>query len=211
MRAISSKATSATVETADLDGRESWKGFQEAPSTPVKRSLYLIRPMVAGDLSAVLKLENQAFSDPWSRNLFAQELAFEHGFSLVVRKKEPPRELTAFACYRVHMDEMHILRLATSRSFRRRGVGARLLRACLKHAGNQGARDAYLEVREGNHAAIRFYKEKMGFHVIGVRPRYYDDTGEAAYLMHAKIQPPVPGNSFTSRETGSSEKTAGRN
>jgi ribosomal-protein-alanine N-acetyltransferase len=45
-----------------------------------------------------------------------------------------------------------------------------------------GADVATLEVREGNLAAQRLYR-RTGFRQVGVRHRYYSDSGEDALIM----------------------------
>ena len=47
-----------------------------------------------------------------------------------------------------------------------------------------------LEVRVSNLAARSLY-QKLGFVEVGVRPRYYEDTGEDAVLMDYAITPEV--------------------
>jgi ribosomal-protein-alanine N-acetyltransferase len=63
---------------------------------------------------------------------------------------------------------------------RREGIGHSLLDAMFERAGQD---EAYtLEVRTSNHPAIALY-ERFGFRSAGVRPRYYQDTGEDAMIM----------------------------
>jgi hypothetical protein len=71
---------------------------------------------------------------------------------------------------------------ATRRSWRRQGIGERLILALLDLARTRGAHEATLEVRPSNIPARRLY-EKYGFKVVGVRPRYYSDDNEDALIM----------------------------
>jgi ribosomal-protein-alanine N-acetyltransferase len=66
--------------------------------------------------------------------------------------------------------------------WRRKGIGAQMVRALLQMARPLGARQATLEVRLSNLAARRLY-EKFGFRPVGIRPRYYSDDGEDALIM----------------------------
>jgi ribosomal-protein-alanine N-acetyltransferase len=79
---------------------------------------------------------------------------------------------------RVSADELEILNLAVAPAHRRRGVAQALLRAVLQSL--EGT--AFLEVRESNGAARKFY-ESMGFRTLGRRPGYYTDPHEAAIVM----------------------------
>jgi len=66
--------------------------------------------------------------------------------------------------------------------FRGLGLGLYLTRACLAEAARRGAETAWLEVRKRNAPAQRLYV-RAGFSQVGLRRRYYDDTGEDAVIM----------------------------
>jgi ribosomal-protein-alanine N-acetyltransferase len=72
-------------------------------------------------------------------------------------------------------DEIEILNLAVDPARRRMGVATALLLALPKAS-------VFLEVRESNVAARRFYAQS-GFAALGVRPRYYHDPVEGAIVM----------------------------
>jgi ribosomal-protein-alanine N-acetyltransferase len=80
------------------------------------------------------------------------------------------------------VDEAHIVAIATHPEYRRRGIGERLLSRALELAREREARAVTLEVRVSNLPAQRLY-EKFGFRRVGVRRRYYTDTGEDAIIM----------------------------
>jgi ribosomal-protein-alanine N-acetyltransferase len=83
---------------------------------------------------------------------------------------------------RIAADEMEILNLAVEPESRRRGTGTTLLDFALEHGRRAGATRIFLEVRESNLGARRFY-EQRGFAVTGRRLRYYRQPDEDALLM----------------------------
>ena len=79
---------------------------------------------------------------------------------------------------RIAADESELLALAVAPEYRRRGFGNALLRdLAARHRGS-----LYLEVRESNETAIRFYKS-FGFEEVGRRPGYYRYPPEGAVVM----------------------------
>ncbi|GAB4249030.1 MAG: hypothetical protein Kow00109_25110 [Acidobacteriota bacterium] len=84
--------------------------------------------------------------------------------------------------------EAELLELAVANDFRRRGLGALLLRDFLAVGCKRGCRRFFLEVGVGNVAARTLY-EKIGFRVCGCRPGYYRaaSTGGDALVMALEL------------------------
>ena len=74
--------------------------------------------------------------------------------------------------------ETELLNLAVAPEFRRQGVARKLVKALL--AASPGV--VYLEVRESNRAARKFYN-RMGFQEVSSRSGYYQAPPEAAIVM----------------------------
>jgi ribosomal-protein-alanine N-acetyltransferase len=74
--------------------------------------------------------------------------------------------------------EWEILNLAVAPAVRRQGIGRQLLSAALERRTGQ----CFLEVRESNEAARRFY-ERLGFKEVTKRLRYYSNPPETAIVM----------------------------
>ena len=98
--------------------------------------------------------------------------------------------------------EVQILEVAVHPTLRRRGLGARLVRAALDLAP---AVDATLEVRASSDAALRLY-ESCGFSRVGERAGYYAD-GEDAVLM-TRTPPVVSARELTRLLAGLSPEDA---
>jgi ribosomal-protein-alanine N-acetyltransferase len=75
--------------------------------------------------------------------------------------------------------ECEIENIAISAQRQRRGFGSMLLEKIFEIAKKQSFQSLFLEVRESNYPARRFY-EKAGFAVIGARKGYYRDPVEDA-------------------------------
>src|SRR5713101_7347915 len=79
-------------------------------------------------------------------------------------------------------DEAHIVTFGVRESRRRQGIGELLLISAIELAQNEGRELVTLECRVSNEAALALY-EKYGFEKVGLRPRYYSDDHEDAYVL----------------------------
>ncbi|HLC28750.1 MAG TPA: ribosomal protein S18-alanine N-acetyltransferase [Dehalococcoidia bacterium] len=79
-------------------------------------------------------------------------------------------------------DEAHIVTVAVRESHRRRGIAELLLIQAIQHAQARGQALVTLECRVSNEPALALY-EKYGFERVGLRPRYYSDNHEDAYVL----------------------------
>jgi ribosomal-protein-alanine N-acetyltransferase len=79
-------------------------------------------------------------------------------------------------------DEMHLMNLTVAPAHRGQGLGRFLLDLALTLAARRGGETAWLEVRDGNAAALALYRT-AGFEVAGRRPGYYSRPREDALLL----------------------------
>ena len=142
-----------------------------------------LRKMAMSDLPAVMAIEHQAFSNPWSTEMVRKELSQDWSTVLVVEEATPAGwQLRAFAIFWLVADEVHILNVATDGAVRRRGFGRQVMEAVLATGKTQKCRLATLEVRRSNEAALALYGS-LGFRAVGMRPSYYQDNKEDAVIM----------------------------
>ncbi|MEX0682539.1 MAG: ribosomal protein S18-alanine N-acetyltransferase [Dehalococcoidia bacterium] len=98
--------------------------------------------------------------------------------------QDRPELIVGFVGVWMLPDESHIVTIAVRDSHRRRGVGELLLLATMDLARERAQPLVTLEVRVSNIAAIQLY-EKYGFEQVGLRPRYYSDNHEDAFILTA--------------------------
>lgn len=108
------------------------------------------------------------------------------GFLPWPRRDETPRpgHIAGYAGMWLVLDEAHITTIAMRESYRGRGLGELLLASAILAAAEMGSDRVTLEVRVSNVVAQNLYR-KYGFREEGVRPRYYSDNNEDAYIMTA--------------------------
>lgn len=131
-------------------------------------------------LAKVLEIEAASNGAPWSERAFRNELDNPQGVFVV--SEEKGGEVSGFGGMWMVVDEAHITTLAVDPSFRRRGIGAKIMRVLLDEAKRRGMSCSTLEVRAGNEAAIALY-ESLGYVRVSVRRRYYPDNREDAVIM----------------------------
>lgn len=138
-----------------------------------------------GEAAALAELAARTLVDPWSEGAFAEEFRIAAATVLVAR--EGPR-LVGYVAARKLPDELEVLSLAVAPEQRRRGLGRRLLEALGRAC--PGPDRVVLEVRVGNAGARAFYA-RLGFRVVGRRPRYYPDGDDALLLSGClPLRPP---------------------
>ncbi|RYD17770.1 MAG: GNAT family N-acetyltransferase [Lysobacteraceae bacterium] len=139
-----------------------------------------LRGGVVADLPAVDAIMQAAFDprfgEAWTRNQVLGLLAMPGVWLTLATIGTDP---AGFALSRRVLDEAELLLLATVPAFRRRGVGAALLRSVIADSATQGARTLLLEVRSGNDA-IKLYRS-AGFVKVGERHQYYRGPAGQAF------------------------------
>lgn len=135
----------------------------------------------AADIDAIVALEQESFTNPWSRETLVWELAHSDVTRVYVLRDEADRAV-AFCIAWIIFDELHINTLAVTPDRRRQGLATFLLRGVMAEAAQEGARRATLEVRESNIAALQLYT-RLGFTVSAKRPGYYTNPPEDALIL----------------------------
>jgi ribosomal-protein-alanine N-acetyltransferase len=140
-----------------------------------------IRPATPADLSAIIDLANRATSAAhWSVEQYQEVFTTKipRRIALVSDKQSV---VHAFLIGRILGNEWEIENMVVAESLRRQGIGKMLLDKFLAASRTEGAKAAFLEVRESNVAARRLY-EGRGFAENGRRQRYYTEPAEDAIL-----------------------------
>ena len=139
-----------------------------------------IRRLTIGDLSAIERIEQRVYPTPWSRSMFAGELAKPSSVSLGAFDENGV--LTGYLIVSRYVDAWHVMNIAVDLEARRSGVASRLLETLFELTAGDTRRGYTLEVRISNRAAIALY-ERFGFTTSGVRRGYYTDNREDARIM----------------------------
>jgi ribosomal-protein-alanine N-acetyltransferase len=138
-----------------------------------------IRPLQLRDLSAIEEIERRSYPTPWSRSMFAGELAKPSSICLGAFDAE---RLAGYLIVSRYVDAWHVMNVAVASDYRRRGVASQLLAALFEQTQADDRRGYTLEVRVSNAGAISLY-ERLGFERRGVRRGYYTDNREDALIM----------------------------
>ncbi len=144
-----------------------------------------IRNMQEADLPVVVRIEHASYAFPWTEGIFRDCLRVNY----VCRVVESGSELIGYGIISVGAGEAHVLNICIAGEHRCRGIGRRLLTHLLQVAARQGARDALLETRPSNVAALRLY-HALGFTQVGTRRGYYQAVGgrEDAIVLKRPVE-----------------------
>ena len=144
----------------------------------------MIRDLDEADLETVRKLlsgvpEAAAWSDEDNR------LALQRNLSMRVAEEEGI--VCGLVVFRTMADEAEILNLAVDSTRRRRGIGSQLMKDALATCKAAGVKRIFLEVRDSNQAAQKFYL-RMGFIDVGRRREYYSRPLEDALVLARTVE-----------------------
>jgi ribosomal-protein-alanine N-acetyltransferase len=138
-----------------------------------------IRRLALPDLQEIEAIERRAYRTPWSRSMFASELA--KATSVCLGAFDGHR-LVGYVVNSRYADSWHVMNVAVDPDWQRRGIATRLLERLFELTADDEGRGYTLEVRVTNDEAIRLY-ERLGFERHGIRRGYYTDNREDALIM----------------------------
>lgn len=144
----------------------------------------IFREMTPTDVPEVGSIERLSFPTPWSDDSFMSELLYNKLACYSVLEYQG--HVIAYGGLWTVAGEGHITNIAVHPCFRGRHLGRLLVEEMLKAGELKGCEKFTLEVRPGNTPAVRLY-ESMGFVSVGIRPKYYQDTGEDALIMWKEL------------------------
>ncbi len=139
---------------------------------------YEMVPLKKEMLPALVSLEKDCFSVPWTEAMFAGELENPAAVYRVIFEGD---SMVAYMGMWLVADEGQITNVAVSPMHRRKGLASRLIQAFVDLGREASLSCLTLEVRAGNSGAISLY-ERFGFQQVGRRKNYYEGR-EDALLM----------------------------
>lgn len=138
-----------------------------------------IRMMTEADVKSIAEIERACFSKPWSEDGIREELTNENARFFVFKNNG---EIAGYMGMHIVLDECYITNVAVLPSYRRQGIGEKLISYGESIAEKEGCAFITLEVRVSNSVAIALY-EKSGFERVGERKNFYSDPTENALIM----------------------------
>src|ERR671937_912459 len=139
------------------------------------------------DLNAIEEIERASYPTPWSRSMFAGELAKPSSLSLGAFDPET-NELLGYLIISRYVDAWHVMNVAVAPGYRRRRIAASLLDRLFELTSGEDRRGYTLEVRVSNDVAIRLY-EQAGFRARGIRRGDYKENRDDALIMWRDPEP----------------------
>jgi [ribosomal protein S18]-alanine N-acetyltransferase len=142
-----------------------------------------LRRLALSDLKAIEEIERRSYPTPWSRSMFAGELAKPSSICLGAFELDGEEgRLSGYLIVSRYVDAWHVMNVATDPEHRGRGIATMLLERLFELTADDARRGYTLEVRVSNTTAIGLY-ERLGFQSRGIRRGYYTDNREDALIM----------------------------
>ncbi|MDO4301944.1 MAG: ribosomal protein S18-alanine N-acetyltransferase [Clostridia bacterium] len=138
-----------------------------------------IELMNKSHIDGIVEIENESFAIPWSRASVEKELSNNLAIYVVAAENE---KVIGYGGMWHIVNEGHITNIAVHKDYRQKGIGNAIINKLFEIAEEKEMIGLTLEVRKSNIPALELYK-KNGFKLEGIRPEYYEDNKEDAYIM----------------------------
>lgn len=159
-----------------------------------------VSPAGPYDPPSMATIHKACFVNAWNEATMAQFLASPDVLCLIGSVADDSGGVVGgLLIARKAADEAELLTLGVAPACRHTGLGRALLEAAIAALRESGAKCLFLEVEEGNEAALRLYRS-LGAKAVGRRARYYESGADAAIFSLA-LSPPAA-------DDGSSQKEA---
>ena len=125
-------------------------------------------------------IEKRVFSIPWSEKSFLDACMTPENIYLVAETEDG--SIAGYCGLWTALGEGNITNMAVAETYRKCGVGRKLMEAMEQEGRRMDVSIFFLEVRESNEAARHLY-DSMGYTNIGTRKRFYERPVEDAIVM----------------------------
>jgi ribosomal-protein-alanine N-acetyltransferase len=170
----------------------------ESPMNPVsllesfftRKAEFDIFPAGFDDCHDLSLLHAERFYQGWGDGEFHSLMSQSTVFGYTARPNNGTTGLGGFVLVREAAGEAEILTVAVSNKYPRQGLGWRLMLAALRETRGRGAQTMFLEVDDGNSAALNLY-HKLGFRKVAERKGYYaaaDGQKSTALVMRLDLR-----------------------
>lgn len=146
-----------------------------------------IKSIDAAHIGELIQIGEVTNLSPWSSQGYLEEM--KNPASIMLRLIDEENTIVGFIVGRLILGgeiearlDAEIYNIAVTEHNRRKGCGQQLFDAFLARCRENQVANIWLEVRESNENAIRFY-EKNGFERIRTRPSFYKNPRENAHVM----------------------------
>lgn len=158
---------------------------------------YKIRKMIPRNIAEVMSIQDENNLSYWPAESYVREIENPESITLCIQQFDT---IVGFMLMRLitnggfsqgistprKFSEAEILNLAISKRNHRQGLGNALLSACSAKLIEISVQRIWLEVRESNIQAIKFY-EKNSFSAEYIRKQYYSNPSENALVMKKSL------------------------
>jgi [ribosomal protein S18]-alanine N-acetyltransferase len=157
--------------------------FEPEIIVPAPPTVYEIRPLTDKQLKEVLKLNLRCFKAGENYTKYTFSYLLGEPKSLSYRIVTPTGQMAGFIFVMVNKEDGagHITTIGVAPEHRRRGLANRLLRHAEEALLKRSVGVVMLEVRVGNLAAQKLYRE-FDYAIVQRLPKYYNN-GEDGFLM----------------------------
>jgi len=158
----------------------------------VLRPRFFIDAAEPSDSLRLSEIHAAGFGRGWTEDEIEGLIADRTVFALAVKRESRfgSRRILGFILVRLVAGEAEILTIAVEPSARGRGHGRDLLEEALRRLYRERAEVVFLEVDEGNEAALKLYR-RLGFVEVGRREGYYKQAAApatAALVMRLQVR-----------------------
>lgn len=161
------------------EGERSDSLIAAPPRSPLSITLNTMRRR---HIKAILRIETQVYTQPWTSTLFISELALRTNRSYMVAQFG--ELVVGYTGMMFVGDDAHVTNIAVDPLWQKHQIATRMMLQNMRIARARGAKHVTLEVRMSNKAAQHLY-QKFRFAPAGVRKNYYPEDKEDALIMWA--------------------------
>lgn len=142
-----------------------------------------IRWMIRRDMAEVIRTEQDSFEYAWTEEDFLKCLRQRNCIGMVAEHEE---RVVGFMIYELHKTKLNVLNFAVHPNYRRTGIGEQMMTKLIGKLSSHRRTKITLAVRETNLTAQLFFKT-VDFRAVKVMRRFYEDSGEDAFLMEFRL------------------------